>query len=201
MADRMVLSRSPLAELATTGSRGAVTGNPGVRVREITEVAAITIIARRGRVADVATVLSRHVGSSVADAAMRASNGSLSVTGTTPGQWLALVQGAGAGTQLDALRRDLDSLAAVTDQSDGRIVLEISGSRARDALAKGIAIDIDAVAFKVGDAAQTSASHIGLQVALIDKKPTFEIISARSTAASLWSWLMASASEYGIEVA
>ncbi len=200
MADRMVLSRSPLAELATTGSRGAAAGNPGVHIREIRDFAAISIIARRGRTAEAVAALSRHVGSSVADAAMRASNGSLSVTGTAPGQWLALCRSPGAAAQLDTLRNALVDFAAVTDQGDGRLVIEVTGSRARDALAKGIAIDLDAVTFKFGDAAQTSAAHIGLQIALIDEKPTFEIISARSTAESLWSWLIASASEYGIEV-
>lgn len=75
-----------------------------------------------------------------------------------------------------------------------------ASARARDALAKGIAVDLDASAFKIGDAAQTSAAHIGLQIALIDDTPTFEIISARSTAGSFWSWLTASAAEYGIEV-
>jgi len=88
----------------------------------------------------------------------------------------------------------------VTDQGDGRLIVEVAGPRARDALAKGIAIDLDASAFKVGDAAQTSAAHIGLQIALIDDIPTFEIISARSTAGSFWSWLVASAAEYGIEI-
>jgi sarcosine oxidase subunit gamma len=102
--------------------------------------------------------------------------------------------------RLDGVRADLDGLAAVTDQGDGRVVLEVSGSRARDALAKGVPVDLDPIAFKVGDAAQTSASHIGLQIALVDDTPTFEITSARSTAGSLWSWLVASAAEYGIEV-
>jgi sarcosine oxidase subunit gamma len=105
------------------------------------------------------------------------------------------------GAALDTLRAELDGLAAVSDQGDGRVILEISGARARDALAKGIAVDLDPDVFKIGDLAQTSASHIGLQIALIDAAPTFEIASARSTAGSLWAWLTASAAEYGIDVA
>jgi sarcosine oxidase subunit gamma len=128
------------------------------------------------------------------------SSGNLAITGTAPGQWLAVSRGPEPQTRLDGVRADLDGLAAVTDQGDGRVVLEVSGSRARDALAKGVPVDLDPIAFKVGDAAQTSASHIGLQIALVDDTPTFEITSARSTAGSLWSWLVASAAEYGIEV-
>jgi len=200
MAEPHAQHRAPLAGVATTGRIGRATGDVGVRIREITDAAAIAIIARKGRSADVAAVLSRHVGATVLDAAKRAAGKGLAISGTAPGQWLAVTRPAGTGTPLDALRADLDGLAPVTDQGDGRVILEVSGTRARDALAKGIAIDLDPVAFKVGDVAQTSASHIGLQIALIDAAPTFEIISARSTAGSLWMWLTSSAAEYGIDV-
>lgn len=199
MAEPHVQRRSPLAEMAAIGRMGRTIGVAGVHIREITDVAGLAIIARKGRAADVAAVLSRHVGSDVPDAAKRIAGNGLAICGTGPGQWLATAQMDG-GTSLDALRADLDGLAAVTDQGDGRVVLEVSGSRARDALAKGIPVDLDASAFKVGDLAQTSASHIGLQIALINAAPTFEIVSARSTAASLWAWLIASAAEYGIDV-
>ena len=198
MADRTISNRSALAGLAKPGALGAASGSPGVRVREITEFTAVTVIARRGRTAEVSEVLSRHVGSPVTDAAKRAGNASLSITGTAPGQWL--VVGRGSGNEIDNVRADLNGIAAVTDQGDGRLIIEVSGAQARNALAKGIAIDLDASVFKAGDAAQTSAAHIGLQIALIDEAPTFEIISARSTAESFWSWFVASAAEYGIEV-
>ena len=200
MADRTIRSRSPLAALALPGRHGAATPDQAVRIREVPDFAAIGLIARRGEIGAVIAVLSRRLGSPVADKAKRTSAGAISITGTPPGQWLADGRGREAEAQLGALRTDLAGLAAMTDQGDGRVILEVAGPRARDALAKGIAIDLDTIAFKVGDAAQTSAAHIGLQVALIDAAPTFEIISARSTAESLWSWLVASAAEYGIEV-
>ncbi|MFN3744804.1 MAG: sarcosine oxidase subunit gamma [Hyphomicrobiaceae bacterium] len=200
MADRAISSRSPLAALATPGRRGAAMPDPGVRIREVTDFAAIGLTARRGKIGAVTAVLSRHLGSPVADGARRTSGGALAIAGTAPGQWLAVGRGRGAAAQLAAVRADLAGLAAVTDQGDGRVILDVAGPRARDALAKGIAIDLDAIAFHVGDTAQTIVAHIGLQIALIDAAPTFELISARSTAESLWSWLVASAAEYGIEV-
>jgi sarcosine oxidase subunit gamma len=186
--------------VVATGRIGRTTGVAGVHIREITNAAGLAIIARKGRTADVAAVLSRHVGRDVPDAAKRTAGHGLAISGMGPGQWLATASSDGAGALLDTLRADLDGLAAVTDQGDGRVILEISGARARDALAKGIPVDLDASAFKIGDLAQTSASHIGLQIALIDPTPIFEIVSARSTAASLWAWLIASAAEYGIDV-
>lgn len=200
MADGKILSRSALAGLASPQRAGAATPTAGVRIREIAAFAAIGIIARRARSNDVCAILSRHTGGPVENAARRVGSGNLGVTGTAPGQWLVMSRGPDPQARLDSVRANLDGLAAVTDQGDGRVVLEVSGSCARDALAKGIPVDLDAIAFKIGDAAQTSASHIGLQIALIDDVPTFEIISARSTAESLWSWLVASAAEYGIEI-
>ncbi|MEO8651077.1 MAG: sarcosine oxidase subunit gamma family protein [Hyphomicrobiaceae bacterium] len=201
MAEPQVQCRSPLTGVAVAGRIGRIIGVAGVGIREITDIGALAIVARKGRIADVAAVLSRHVGSNVPDAAKRTAGNGIAVSGIGPGQWLAMAQSTGAGTALDALRANLDGLAAVTDQGDGRVILEVSGPRARDALAKGIAVDLDPIAFKVGDVAQATASHIGLQIALIDAAPTFEIVSARSTAGSLWAWLTASAAEYGIDVA
>lgn len=192
--------RSPLAGVAATGRFGRTIGVAGVRIREITDAEGIAVVARRGRTADVAAVLSRHVGSPAFDAPKRVAGNGLVISGTGPGQWLAMTQSNDTVTPLDALRAGLDGLAAVTDQGDGRVILAVSGNRARDALAKGIAVDLDPAVFTIGDLAQTSASHIGLQIALIDAAPTFEIVSARSTAGSLWAWLTASAAEYGIEV-
>jgi sarcosine oxidase subunit gamma len=200
MPDGKILSRSALAGSATPQRAGAAAATAGVCIREIVDFAAIGIIARRGRSDDVGAILSRHADSPVQDAAGRVGSGTLAITGTAPGQWLVMSRGPDPQARLDGVRADLDGLAAVTDQGDGRVVLEVSGSRAREALAKGIPVDLDATAFKIGDAAQTSAGHIGLQIALIDGAPTFEIISARSTAESLWSWLVASAAEHGIDI-
>jgi sarcosine oxidase subunit gamma len=200
MADGKVLSRSALAGLASPRHLGAVAPTAGVCIREIASFAAIGVNTRRGRSGEVCAILSRHAGSPVQDAAGRVGSANLAITGTAPGQWLVMSRGPDARKWLDSVCADLNGIAAVTDQGDGRVVLEVLGSRARDTLAKGIPVDLDATAFKVGDAAQTTASHIGLQIALIDNAPTFEIISARSTAESLWSWLVASAAEYGIDV-
>jgi sarcosine oxidase subunit gamma len=200
MAEPHVQHRSPLADVAAIGRIGRPIGVAGVHIREITGLAGLAIIARKGRASDVMAVLSRHVGSEVPDAAKRTTGNGVAVSGMGPGQWLATAQPGGGRKPLDALRADLDGMAAVIDQGDGRVILEVSGSRARDALAKGIPVDLDASVFKVGDLAQTSSSHIALQIALVDATPTFEIVSARSTAASLWAWLIASAAEYGIDV-
>ena len=112
MADRAVPNQSALAGLAKPGLLGASTVTPGVRIREVTDFAALTVIARRGKSAEVAEILSRHVGGPVADAANRTGTTNLSASGTAPGQWLAISRGGGA--LLENLRADLSGRAAVT---------------------------------------------------------------------------------------
>jgi sarcosine oxidase subunit gamma len=77
----------------------------------------------------------------------------------------------------------------VSDQSDGRGVFRVSGRGAREALAKGVPIDLHPRAFTTGDAAVTLAAHIPIHVWQVDALPTYEIAVARSLATSFLDWL------------
>ena len=200
MRNATLQSRSALAGIAIPGRHGRADGAAGVIIAERANVALATIIARRGRVADVLAALARAHDINAIDGQQRVAAAKIAMAGIGPGQWNAIGQPTTSGAFATALRQTLDGLASVTDQSDSRVVLEISGLRAREALAKGVPIDLDAVAFPVGSVAQTSAGHIGLQIACIDAAPVFEIQVAQSFAGSFWTWLAASSAEFGYEV-
>ena len=90
--------------------------------------------------------------------------------------------------------------ASITEQSDGRTIIRIAGPRARDALAKGLAVDLHPRAFKPGDTALTQAAHIGLQIWQLDEAPTYEIAVFRGFARSFWQFLLDAAAEYGCRI-
>jgi sarcosine oxidase subunit gamma len=117
-----------------------------------------------------------------------------------PGQWLVIAESrTGFAEHLQALA----GLAAVAEQSDGRAVLRLSGANIRETLAKGCMIDLDPAAFPVGAAALTSIAHIGVHLWRAGDGPdgaVFAIMVARSMAGSFWSWLSASAAEFGCAV-
>ena len=92
-------------------------------------------------------------------------------------------------------------LASVTEQSDGRTVLRISGPKARDTLAKGLPIDLHPRVFRSGDTGLTVAALIGVQIWQIDETPTYEIAVFRGFARSFWHFLTEAAAEYGCEIA
>lgn len=117
-----------------------------------------------------------------------------------PGQWL-LVAGTRAGFDEDI--RALSSFAAVSEQSDGKAVLRLSGSKIREALAKGCMIDLHPSVFPVDAVALTSIAYIGVHLRRAADGPdgtVFDIVVPRSMAGSFWSWLSASAAEFGCTV-
>lgn len=110
-----------------------------------------------------------------------------------PGQWTAIATRPVAGD----LARQLAGIAAVTDQSDGWVLTEISGPRARDALAKLLPIDLDPAVLPTGAVALTRAGHIDLRLRHLDAG-IYELAVFRSLGADLSAWLRSSALEFGI---
>ncbi len=121
-------------------------------------------------------------------------------TGTGPGAWLALVEGEGNDFSA-RLMEQLDGVASVSDQSDGYTLIRLSGACVRETLAKLIPIDVHPQAFKVGDAASTVASHIGVTVWRLpddsNSAPVFEVLLFRSLTRSFRHALAEAAAEYG----
>ena len=94
----------------------------------------------------------------------------------------------------------LDGRASVFDQSGSRVLLELAGPRVRDALAKGIELDLHPHAFRPGDAAVTTASHIGVHLWQVAEYPVYRLLVVRTYFGSLWRWLSTSAAACGCEV-
>jgi methylglutamate dehydrogenase subunit D len=188
-----------MASIVKPGRIGVASGDPGVTARTAQNFTAFSIMAHKGQFPATAARLSGHLEAIVTDGPKRVARGSLSVSGIAPGQWLVIERDPSSST-IFGLHASLAGLAAVVELSDSLFILELTGQHARPALAKGVPVDLDASVFKPGDVAQTMAAHIGLQVSLMTEQPAFELVSAASTAASLWSWLTVSAAEFGLDV-
>jgi methylglutamate dehydrogenase subunit D len=116
-----------------------------------------------------------------------------------PEQWLAVAERGAKRDIEQELKPLLAGLASVVDQSDGRAVVQISGPRARDVLAKGLPIDLHPRAFTANGVAITSASHIGVILWQTDAAPTYEIAMFRSFADGFTHWLLDAAAEFTTE--
>ncbi len=94
---------------------------------------------------------------------------------------------------------------AVTDVSDSRTCVRVSGPRARDLLCKGTPLDLHPRVFPSGRCAQSVLAKTGVVVHLVADDgasggPTFELYVLRSFAEYLWVWLEDAAREYGLTI-
>lgn len=200
MVDVKLIRRPALAGIATPGRGGRQDGRPGVMIEMIDEFAAGQVIARKGKAAETLAVLSEYFAHEVSDAPRRVAHGQSCVFGTGPGRWRVIMRAEGAAQRLAALFSRLADVATAIEDGDGFFLLELSGPKMRQTLAKGVPVDLHPSVFPVASAVETQAALIPLHLALIDEAPVFECLSAASTAGSLWSWLSACAAEFGYEV-
>jgi heterotetrameric sarcosine oxidase gamma subunit len=172
--------------------------------------AGVTLEVRSGRVLATVSVrknqlqaLERRVhevfGIRLPDAPKCVSAGSISFLWAGAGQWLAMIDDEDGTAFEQRLRSALGNLAAISDQSDGRVIIRVGGARARDALAKGVPIDLHPSAFRPGDVAIATVAYIGLALWQVDDATTYEFIVPRSFSVSFGEWLTDASAEFGIQ--
>lgn len=191
--------RSALHGLALPGHYGRA-GATGLVIEERTDLALASVIAKRGKRFALVNAVNTAFGVALPDAPRRATRGAVTFAGTGPDQWMASAEGTEAAGFAAKVRARIGPFAAVSDQTDARLVLLLSGPRVRDVLAKGVPVDLHPKAFKPGDVATTLVAYIGVQIDMLDDAPTYQLSAPRSTAGSFWSWLTASAAEFGYDV-
>jgi sarcosine oxidase subunit gamma len=161
-------------------------------------VSMCSVIVRKGAHALLAERVKAEFGVKLPQARRATGTGPVQFIWAGRDQWLAVSE-AGDGRALEQrLRSALGLAASLTDQSDGRTVLRLFGPRVRDALAKGIHVDLHARAFKPGDTAMTVVSYINVHLWQVDDAPTYDIAMFRSFAVAFWDWLAAAGAEFGV---
>ena len=191
--------RSALAGLAVP-ARPGLAGAPGIVVSERQGLALATVLARKGQEAALHRRVQEMFGIALPTTPRRVAADATAFIWAGPGHWLAVAESE-EGHRFEArLREGLAGLASVSDQSDGRVIIRISGVKARDVLAKGIPLDLHPRAFGPGHAAATVAAHIGVQIWQLDDAPTYELAMFRGFAVSFWEWLIESSAEFGVTV-
>lgn len=195
MPEIMLTPDTPLQRRAKPiGLAAPTAAGVTIDLREGIEIASVA--ARKSRASELSTFCEGFVGAALPRGPARLHRAPLTVLGTGPGRWLFLRQGS-VGLA-DELAGALTGLASVCDQSDGYVIFEVGGPRARRALAKGVPVDLHPDAFGPGDCAVTSIAHIGAILWQSDPAPRYEIAVFRSMADAFWHWLQISAAEFGL---
>ncbi|MBK7903376.1 MAG: sarcosine oxidase, gamma subunit [Proteobacteria bacterium] len=192
MADALHFAFNP-------GRLGHREGAPGLVLQELTQFTLASVIACKDQAAQAAAAAQRAFGTSPPMAPATAAGNALTFIWSGPGHWLALGPHA-TGAVEARLGTAFGTHASVFDQSGSRVLLELRGPRARDVLAKGMSIDLHPRAFRTGDVAVTTASHLAVHLWQVADEPVYRLLVVRTWFDSLWRWLAASAAEYGCEV-
>jgi sarcosine oxidase subunit gamma len=152
--------------------------------------------AAKGKKDELQNAIRAAYGVELPSGAGRVEGNGIAFVWAGPDHWLAVAE-RGVSRDLEAeLKSRLAGIASVVDQSDGRIVVRISGPHARDVLAKGVPIDLHPRAFSPGSVVITHASHIGVILWQTDDAPTYEAALFRSYADSFTHWLFEAAAEF-----
>jgi heterotetrameric sarcosine oxidase gamma subunit len=203
VAELSWVATSPLARSLVAGHHGANAGAAGVTFAEFRDFELVQVMARRGRWQAVADAAKAHFGALPPGRSQTVSANGSTLIWSGPDQFLALSPRQGGEALLAALRKAFAGCASLSDQSDGRVLLRISGPNARDALAKFCSLDLHPTTFPQGAAAATFIDHTNVNLwrgADDQQTPVFTLLVFSTFAESLLGTILDSAAEYGVEV-
>lgn len=136
-----------------------------------------------------------HAGREVAVAEALKAASDLAPRFCGPSEWLAVSQTVGAET-IAGLLSNIPG-ASFVDQSDGKVLMAVSGPSVRKILAKCVAVDLHPDVFGEGHSANMLCCHVAANVARTGSD-TFEIIVPRSFAGSVFDELMEMGREHAL---
>jgi sarcosine oxidase subunit gamma len=184
-----------LAGIARAGRHGARTGAAGLTLQERDGLRIVSLAARRRQADALADAVRARWGIDLPVSPRFVEGAGVAFVWSGAEQWLAVAE---TGDLEATLRAAVGSLASITAQGDGRVVLRLSGPRSRDVLAAVVPIDLHPRAFRPGDTAMTLAGHIAVQIRLVDDD--FELMAFRGYAGSLFQTVLHAGLEFGVDV-
>ena len=192
------LDQTPAA-VFPPGRYGRRDGPAGVRLRVLSGRALVQVMARGGNDHSIRDAVRSKYQLALPQTPLLARGPQLLFLWNGHLTWLAVADEGLIPDLESALCNDLGPLASLSDQSDSRFTVELSGSRARDALAKLAPVDLHPRAFRPGDTAMTLLGHLTGQITQIDVTPSYELMVFRGFAESFLHDLLEAGAEFGVE--
>ena len=196
------IATTPLSRIHAPGRHGVEEGAAGLTLAELTGFELVQVMARRGQSDAVAQACTEAYGKAPPAKPQAVSAEGALLVWSAPDQFLALST-RGSGSAMERARLAFAGMASLSEQSDARSLISISGARARDMLAKVCSLDLHPAAFPVGAAAATSIDHTAVNLWRGEDhsgEAVFHLLVFASFAESLWRTLLDSGAEYGIAI-
>lgn len=194
-----ILSHLAVTDLVPPGRHGRAEGEAGVIAHPVPRLALATLAARKGMVPEVAAAALAAFGITLADGPKVSFSGDISFIGIGPGRWLVSASQA-PDALLARLRDAFGDRAALTDQSDANLVLDLYGPQVTPALAKLVPLDLDPSVFGPGDAAATLVALIPLTFWQLNDSPAYRFAVPRSFGPAFLRAMASAAAEFGLDM-
>lgn len=203
MVELSWIATTPLSRIYAAGRHGVGESEAGLAMAELGDFELVQVMARRGMwsAADQACKEAYGKPAPAKPQAVEA-NGALLIW-SGPDQFLVLSRRTGDGSAMEGARLAFAGLASLSEQSDGRSLIRISGAKARDMLAKVCSLDLHPAVFPAGAAAATSIDHTPVNLWRgedADGAAVYNLLVFATFAESLWHTLLDSGAEYGITI-
>jgi sarcosine oxidase subunit gamma len=193
LADRNL----PVKQRLKQGPHGATPfGGPGVRLSIRHPLSIATIITRRDQGMSLSALLENGYGVPAPAPGKMEIGKSIVLQWCGAEQYYALAENRLEGSLYAELKDALKGAASVSDQSHGRTIIGISGSKARALLSKGSPVDFHPREFPLHAVAMTQMAHIGVHVSRWGED-AFELSLFRGFSEHFWEWLTEQAEEFG----
>jgi sarcosine oxidase subunit gamma len=166
----------------------------GITMTERVGISLCSAIARRGTLALLADRVRKEFGAELPRRPRSSGSGPIKFVWAGPNHWLVLSEIDDGRSLERRLSASLGSVASLTDLSDGRAILRLTGVRAREVLAKGVHIDLHPRVFGPDDTMATIIAHINVHLWQVNDAPTYDMAMFRSFAVAFCDWLSAAAS-------
>ena len=192
--------RSPLERALVAGPYGAH-GDAGVSLTEIRNFELVQVMARRGKASEMGKAAEARFGVTSPETPKAVGTADATLIWSGPDQFFVLSKGG--KHEIEALAPVFAGSASLSDQSHARVLIGISGGKARAMLAKLSSIDLHPDVFSVGAAAATSIDHTSVTLWRgndRDGQAVFNLLVFATFAESLWHTMLDSAAEYGIAI-
>lgn len=115
-----------------------------------------------------------------------------------PGQWM-LIAKKDDPKFITGLAMRIAGLGYVSEQSDSRICIRVSGPKARELMSRGCRLDLHPDGTGKGFCAQTPMAQIGVLLHQIDDAPVYDLYVYSGFARSFWHWLTETAKQFDKE--
>ncbi|WP_137934140.1 sarcosine oxidase subunit gamma [Mesorhizobium comanense] len=192
--------RSPLERVLVAGRHGAQ-GDAGVSLTEIRNFDLVQVMARRGQAGEMSAAAKASFGVVAPGTPRAVSTADATLIWSGPDQFFVLSKG-GKHT-MAALAPVFAGPASLSDQSHARVLISVSGDKARAMLAKVSSIDLHPDSFDVGAVATTSMDHTSVTLwrgSDRNGQAVFNLLVFATFAESLWHTILDSAAEYGVTI-